>query len=261
MNIIFSDNNKASVRLIHIGKCENILFKIMVSSECFDFESRTSFSERALLEFRESIISMNKLKCLHIVLFSNDDNFRIDITCNKCGHLSCVLKVKSVYGAIDAVLKIEEDLSYLPEVINQIDVVMNQLNRSSDSTDKEEDNINSGIANVSLKVTDSHINNNKQLIIGLSSPFYNIFRDVEITKEEERDLFAQLDKFINYKENVSFFPLGEFTNFVLCWDNEKAKIRISGSISDYQYPYNSINFNVLGRVRIIGTNESQVFDS
>lgn len=247
MEIVFSDKNNASVQLTYLGGCKNYVFEVQANSECFEFESQTSFSENTLLKFREDIISMNKLSCQQTVLCSDDENLRINITSNKYGHLNCVINIKDIDRTIDAELKTEEDLSYLPEIINQTDEVMNQLNNNLnfDHIEIKQDN---RIANLFLDVSDMLINENKKLKFLLYSPYFKISRDIEMTNEEENNLESQLNSFINNRKKVSFFPLGEFANFVLCWDNEI--VRISGSVCDYQYPYNIVNFNVLGDVKI-----------
>ena len=63
---------------------------------------------------------------------------------------------------------------------------------------------------MNIELSEMKNSDNKKMIFLLVSPFYKISRDIEITKEEEKDLYDQFKKFGEDKEEVSFFPLGEF---------------------------------------------------
>ena len=248
MDIVFSDNKQASAQLTYVGGLKNLEFEILVRSDCFEFETRASFLDSAVLEFRKELNAMYVLMCQHILLSSEDGLFRIEIFATESGKLNCALNIKGIYGSVNANLKLEEDLSYIPEIICQIDEVLNNLFDYND--DKGENFKVMWNSDMNIELSEMKSSDNKKMTFLLISPFYKISRDIEITKEEEKDLYEQLKKFDEDKKEVSFFPLGEFAEFVLrCRDGA---VWVNGSICDYQYPYNSIDFNVPCNLKIQG---------
>ena len=241
MEVIFYDNSRNPiVRLGFTGRNVSLFFDVVANSVCFEFKTRIKIAENALTSFCDCLKSIYELKEYSANLFSEDENFCLKLSSNDYGQMDYIISVKDGQERCNVHLNIESDLSFIPEMLEQIEEIL----ESAIDNNASKDVINNPIepSSFSLRKKDKTVpNDNTIILLNIDCFLFKISRNVEITKEEEYKLKKDLSLFCNSKESVVFCPLGEFVNFSLAWKDESAWI--SGSVSDYQFPYNSIDFN------------------
>lgn len=242
MEIIFYDNDRNPiVRLRYIGRDVSLLFDAVAKSACFEITTRIEITEKSLTSFCDCLKSIYEMKEYSANLLTEDKKFYLYLSCNECGQMSYVIKIKDGQERCNAQLKINSDLSFIPEILEQVDYILDnaieKVNTSENVTYNPIEPSNFSL----IKMNKNTLNGNSIVLLDIDCFLFKISRKVEITKEEENNLKKDLSFFFNRKESVAFYPLGEFVNFSLAWKD--GSTWISGSVSDYQFPYNSIDFN------------------
>lgn len=240
MEVIFYDNSRNPiVRLGYIGRSVSLSFDAVAKSVCFESKTRIKIAENALSSFYDCLKSIYELKKYSAYLLSEDEKFCLNLSSNEYGQMKYIINVKDGHERCNVHLNIESDLSFIPEILVQIDEILE--NTIDNNTSENAINPIEPSSFSLRRICKTAPNDNSIILLNIDCFLFKISRNVEVTKEEEYKLINDLSLFYNRKENVVFYPLGEFVNFSLTWKNNYAWI--CGSVSDYQFPYNSIDFN------------------
>lgn len=238
MDVIFNSNKNANVKLVYTGR-KQYEFNVIAKSDCFVSFVRIFISKEVITCFRNNLMSLYKLDIKSTELVSEGRKLRLGISVDDYGHLYYVFNIKNSDEIINSEIKMEADLSYLPDIIEQLD---NILNEKGERVLQEPEEKEKSAADVVISVMDETENRNLQINLKIHSYSFDINRNLELIDLEEDIFLKKINSFFTTKEKMSIYPLGEFANFSLSWNNNTAWI--NGSVSDYEYPYNSIDFNV-----------------
>lgn len=242
MEIVFYDNNRNSVvRLDYAGSNKFINCNAIAKSTCFEFQSRIAFTENALTLFHKSLKSIYGLKEYAASLLSENGLFFLQLSCNELGHMNFTINIKDEQERSKVFLKFEADLSFIPEMLEQIDGFLKRI--INDDVSKADVHKNIVLSRVSLsRIYKSSPKGNDTILLKINHSSFIITRNVEVTKDEEEKLLNDLTLYDESKRTMEFYPLGDFVHFSLIWNDKVTWI--NGSVSDYQFPYNSIDFNI-----------------